>query len=174
LSKNKIGQHFLDYVITRSQYLKEKAERAIDQIEKDEDLFLILGETSNSIAIIMKHMTGNMKSRWTDFLTADGEKPSRDRPDEFDRTSRRTREEIMKDWNEGWTCLLETLTMLRPSDLMKDVRIRKQRYTVLQAIMWQMSHYSQHVGQIIFLSKYITQDSWKYLTMPPDYRFYES
>jgi len=167
-----VGQHFLDYVMKRFRYLKTKAERAFNQVTNDDNLFLLLDEKSNSIAIIMKHLAGNMRSRWTKFLTTDGEKPTRDRPNEFDRTFKVARSELFKIWEEGWECVFNAIGELKPNDLMKEVYIRRKKYSVLEAIEWQLSHYSQHIGQIIFLAKHIESDSWEYVTMPPDERFY--
>lgn len=167
-----VGQHFLDYVMKRFRYLKLKAERAFNQVKNEEDLFLLLDEESNSIAILIRHLAGNMKSRWTDFLTTDGEKPSRDRPGEFDQTFRASKDELLKTWEDGWACVFDALSGLTPNDLMKSVFIRKKRYSVLEAIGWQLTHYSFHIGQIVFLTRHIVSDSWEYLTMPRDERFY--
>lgn len=167
-----VGQHFLDYVLKRFRYLKRKAERAFHQVKNEEELFLLLDEESNSIAVLIRHLAGNMKSRWTEFLTTDGEKPDRDRPGEFDRAYRGSKEELLKTWEAGWTCLVDAISQLTPEDLMKSVFIRKKRYTVLEAIGWQLTHYSFHIGQIVFLAKHIVSGSWEYLTMPRDARFY--
>lgn len=165
-SENSIDQHYLNYVMKRFQYLKTKAERAFNQVKNEENLFLLLDEESNSIAIIIKHLAGNMKSRWTDFLTTDGEKPNRNRPSEFDRTFKVSKDELIEIWEDSWNCLFNTISNLTPNDLLKDVYIRKKRYSVLEAIEWQLSHYSQHIGQIIFLAKHIESKSWKCLTIP--------
>ena len=162
-SKDSIGQHFLDYVIKRFQKLKGKAEKAFKQIKNEKDLFFLLDKKSNSIAILIKHLAGNMKSRWTDFLTTDGEKPDRNRPSEFDRTIKLTKDELMEIWEEGWKCVFDAISSLTPTDLMKEVYIRKKRYSVLEAIGWQLSHYSTHIGQIIFLAKHIESESWEWV-----------
>ena len=166
------GQQYLDYVVKRFRYLKTKAERAFNQVKREEDLFLLLDEESNSIAIMMKHLAGNMRSRWTDFLTSDGEKPDRNRPGEFDKTFRVSKEELLAIWEVGWTCLFNAISRLTPNDLLNDVYIRRKRYSVLEAIEWQLSHYSQHMGQIIFLAKHIASKSWDCLTIPQDEEFY--
>lgn len=171
MSEIDIAQHFLDYMLKRLQYLKEKAEIAISQVSSDDDLFALLDEKSNSIAIIMKHLAGNMRSRWTDFLITDGEKPERDRPDEFERSFRVSRDELLQIWDKGWSCTIEAISNLTPNDLVKEVQIREKKITVLEAITWQLSHYSQHVGQIIFLAKHFESKSWKWLTMSPKYRY---
>ena len=163
-----IGQHYLDYVAKRFRYLKTKAERAINQVKNDNDLHYLLDEKSNNIVIIMRHLAGNMKSRWTNFLTTDGEKPTRNRPSEFDRTVEVTRSELLKTWDDGWSILFSTISKLTPEDLLKEVYIRGKKYSVLEAIEWQLSHYSQHIGQIIFLAKHVESDTWEYLTIPPD------
>lgn len=171
-SKVSVGQHFLDYAMKRFRYLKTKAERAFNQVTNDEDLFHLLDKKSNSIAIIMKHLAGNMKSRWTNFLITDGEKPTRDRTSEFDRSFRATRSELLGIWEAGWKCVFDAIAKLKPGDLMRVVHIRRREHSVLEAIGWQLSHYSQHIGQIIFLAKHIEPDSWEYLTMPPDEHFH--
>ncbi|MHA2067455.1 MAG: DUF1572 family protein [Candidatus Thorarchaeota archaeon] len=168
-----IGQHYLDYVMKRVRYLKTKAERAVNQVENDDNLFLLLDEKSNSIAIIMKHLAGNMRSRWTKFLTTDGEKTTRDRPNEFHRTFKVTKSELFKIWNEGWEYFFNAIEELKPNDLMKEVYVRRKKYSVLEAIEVQLSHYSEHIGQIIFLAKHFESNSWEYVTLPPDYRFYD-
>ena len=167
-SESSIGQFYLDYVMKRFQYLKTKAEKAFNQVENEDNLFLMLDEESNSIAIIIKHLVGNMKSRWTDFLTTDGEKPNRNRPSEFDRTFKVTKDELVEIWEDGWNCVFNTISNLTPNDLQKEVYIRNKMYSVLEAIEWQLSHYSQHIGQIIFLAKHIESKSWKCLTIPEE------
>ncbi len=161
-----VGQHFLDYVMKRFQYLKQQGERAFNQVKNEEDLFLLLDKESNSIAIMIRHLAGNMKSRWTDFLTTDGEKPSRDRRSEFDQTFTGSKDELLKNWESGWACVFDALSELTPDDLMKSVFIRKKQYSVLEAIGDHLTHYSVHIGQIIFLTKHIVSDSWDYLTKP--------
>ncbi|UCE13748.1 MAG: DUF1572 family protein [Candidatus Heimdallarchaeota archaeon] len=161
-SESSIAQHFLEYAIKRFQKLKTKAEKAFNQIKNDDDLFLLLDDKSNSIAILIRHLAGNMRSRWTDFLTTDGEKPDRNRPSEFDRTTKVTKDELIKVWEAGWKCVFDSVSALTPSDLMKDVYIRKKSYSVLEAIGWQLSHYSAHIGQIIFLAKHIEAESWEW------------
>ncbi len=114
----------------------------------------------------MKHMAGNMRSRWTDFLTTDGEKPDRDRDSEFETTSGDTRESVMARWEDGWGRMLNALTSLRPDDLSKTVAIRGEPHTVVQAINRQFSHYSAHVGQIVLLAKHLAGSRWQTLSMP--------
>lgn len=167
-----LGRHFLDYALGRFRYLKGKAERAFNQVGREEDLFLRLDEESNSIAILMKHLAGNMRSRWRDFLTSDGEKRDRDRPGEFDRGWRVSKAELVAVWEEGWGYVFDAVSKLSSDDLLKDVYIRRKRRSVLEAVGWQLSHYSQHVGQIIFLAKHIESGSWECLTIPRDDRFF--
>lgn len=158
------GAVFLSSAIARFQSQKELAEKALAQIG-DEDLFWSPGEESNSIAILMQHVAGNMLSRWTDFLTTDGEKPSRQRDAEFE-AGLRTREELMESWNAGWKCLFDAVTPLRDEDLLKTITIRNEPHSVIDAILRQLSHYSQHVGQIVYIAKSRRDTSWQTLSMP--------
>lgn len=122
-------------------------------------------EDSNSVVSIIQHMWGNMLSRWTDFLTTDGEKPWRQRDAEFENTAV-TREEIMKKWEEGWACVFAAINSLSDSDLEKTVYIRAEAHTVLEAINRQIAHYAYHVGQIVYIAKLHTNDDWQSLTIP--------
>jgi hypothetical protein len=121
---------------------------------------------ANSIAAIVKHMAGNMRSRWTDFLTSDGEKPDRNRDQEFLLDSSTTPEQIKTWWETGWQCVFHTLESLNENDLARTVRIRGQEYSVLQAVNRQVTHYAYHVGQIVFLTKHFRGAEWKSLTIP--------
>jgi len=131
----------------------------------DEALFTILDTESNSIAIIVKHMAGNMRSRWTDFLTTDGEKPDRNRDTEFDEPPR-TRTELMELWERGWKLLLSALEPLSDADLTRTITIRTEPHSVTQAINRQVAHYSYHVGQIVYLARHFAGDKWQTLTIP--------
>ena len=131
----------------------------------DEALFTILDTESNSIAIIVKHMAGNMRSRWTDFLTTDGEKPDRNRDTEFDEPPR-TRTELMELWERGWKLLLSALEPLSDADLTRTITIRTEPHSVTQAINRQIAHYSYHVGQIVYLARHFAGDKWQTLTIP--------
>ena len=131
----------------------------------DEALFTILDTESNSIAIIVKHMAGNMRSRWTDFLTTDGEKPDRNRDTEFDEPPR-TRAELMELWERGWKLLLSALEPLSDADLTRTITIRTEPHSVTQAINRQVAHYSYHVGQIVYLARHFAGDKWQTLTIP--------
>jgi uncharacterized damage-inducible protein DinB len=146
------------------RYYKKLGERAMAQCS-DEALFTILDTESNSIAIIVKHMAGNMRSRWTDFLTTDGEKPDRNRDTEFDEPPR-TRAELMELWERGWKLLLSALEPLSDADLTRTITIRTEPHSVTQAINRQVAHYSYHVGQIVYLARHFAGDKWQTLTIP--------
>jgi hypothetical protein len=146
------------------QYYKKLAERGIAQCP-DEALFTILDPQSNSIAIIVKHMAGNMRSRWTDFLTSDGEKPDRNRDTEFEEPPT-TRAELMERWERGWKFLFGALEPLSDADLTRTIVIRSEPHSVMQAINRQVAHYSYHVGQIVFLARHFAGDKWQTLTIP--------
>jgi len=148
------------------RYYKRLAERAIEQCP-DEGLFAILDTESNSIAMIVKHMAGNMRSRWTSFLTTDGEKPDRNRDSEFEEPPK-TRAELLAMWEQGWKCLFNALEPLTDADLSRTVTIRTEPHSVMQAINRQMGHYSYHMGQMAFLAKHFAAQSgrWTALTVP--------
>jgi len=146
------------------RYYKNLAERAMAQLA-DEQLFTALDEESNSIAIVIKHMAGNMRSRWTDFLWSDGEKPDRNRDSEFDDPPA-TREALLELWERGWGCLFEAIEPLTDADLARTVTIRGEAHSVTQAINRQLAHYPYHCGQIVFLAKHLNHAGWKPLTVP--------
>jgi Protein of unknown function (DUF1572) len=146
------------------RYYKNLGERAMAQCG-DTMLFQTLDPESNSIAIVVKHMAGNMRSRWTDFLTTDGEKPDRNRDSEFEAPAT-TRAELMVQWNAGWNCVFAALEPLADSNLEKTVFIRGEAHSVMQAINRQIAHYSYHVGQIVFLARHFGRESWKSLSVP--------
>lgn len=154
----------LKNTISVFEYYKSLGEKAMAQIA-DEALFHMPDEKSNSISVIVKHLQGNMLSRWTDFLTTDGEKEWRDRDSEFEEIIE-TRDEVMKQWNEGWACLFSALNTLQPEDFDKTVYIRNMGQTVLEAIMRQMAHYAYHIGQIVYLARLFNEGDWKTLTIP--------
>lgn len=151
----------------RSQFgkVKKHVEDALAQAT-DDDLTATLDTESNSLAIIVKHMSGNLRSRFTDFLTTDGEKPDRNRDGEFELHAQPDRAAIMADWERGWAVLFDTLDALTPADLLKDVYIRGQRHSVLQALHRAIVHQSQHAGQIVFLAKHLRSAEWKTLSLP--------
>lgn len=146
------------------RYYKNLAERAMAQAT-DEQLFTVLDAESNSIAIIVKHMVGNMRSRWTDFLTSDGEKPDRCRDTEFVDPPK-TREALLGAWEKGWSCLLQTLESLSEADLARTVTIRGEAHSAMQAINRQVAHYAYHCGQIVLLAKHLNHSGWTSLTVP--------
>ena len=160
-----IEKQFLDDTLLQLRKLKAQADKAVAQITA-EDFFAVLGPEDNSIALIMKHVAGNMRSRWTDFLTSDGEKPDRNRDSEFELESRNTREQVLKLWEDGWALVLRTVESLRPEDLLRSVTVRGEAHTVLEAINRQMTHYAAHVGQIVLLSKHFAGDRWQSLSIP--------
>ena len=162
---NDLAKHFLDEAIGSYRSNKALADKAFAQL-RDEEFFVSIDEESNSIGVIIKHMAGNMLSRWTDFLTTDGEKPDRNRDMEFVLTDKTTREELLARWEEGWSCTFKALESLQPEDVEKRVMIRGEEHTVLKAIVRQNSHYAQHVGQIIFLAKHLRSTQWKSLSIP--------
>ena len=145
------------------RYYKGLAERAMTQLA-DEQLVAVLDAESNSIAVIVKHMTGNMRSRFTDFLTSDGEKPDRRRDLEFT-DPLETREALTASWEAGWACVFGALELLGEADLAKTVTIRGEAHSVMQAINRQVAHYSYHCGQIVFLAKHLNAAGWKPLTV---------
>jgi hypothetical protein len=160
----KFTTSFLEDSLEVFRYYKKLAERAIEQVT-DEQLFLPLDEESNSIAIIVKHMAGNMRSRWTDFLTSDGEKPDRNRDSEFVEPAA-TRDALMRDWEYGWQCMFSALEPLSDGDLARTVTIRGEAHSVMQAVNRQIAHYANHIGQIVLLAKHFQHASWKPLTIP--------
>jgi hypothetical protein len=145
---------------------KELAEKAIRQVE-DQAFFGRPGEHSNSIAVIVKHVAGNLASRWTDFLTTDGNKPWRDRDAEFVIGPHDTRVNLLAAWDRGWAALFQTLESLHEEDLVKKVTIRGEEHTVIQAIHRSLTHTAYHVGQIVYLSRLVTKDGWEWITIPP-------
>lgn len=145
-------------------YYKRLAERAMEQVT-DEQLFVAIGKEANSIAVIVKHMTGNMLSRWADFLTTDGEKPDRDRDSEFVEPPA-TRKELTALWEDGWNRLFAAIEPLTEADLKRAVTIRGEAHSVMQAINRQLAHYPHHVGQIVLLAKHFACDHWQSLSVP--------
>jgi len=133
---------------------------------RDQDFFVTLDPEANSISILVKHLAGNMRSRFTDFLTSDGEKPDRFRDREFEVSAATTRSEVMAWWEEGWSCVFAAIDPLQPEDVMRVVTIRGEEHTVLQAINRQIAHYAQHIGQIVLLAKHFRSSEWNTLTIP--------
>ena len=157
--------HYLEEARRQLRGHKRMGESAMSQLS-DQDFFVTLDPEANSIAILVKHLAGNMRSRFTDFLTSDGEKPNRFRDREFELSPAATREEIMAWWEEGWSIVFNAIDPLRPEDVMRTVTIRGEPHTVLQAINRQIAHYAQHIGQIVFLAKHLRSNEWKTLSIP--------
>ena len=146
------------------RYYKRLGDKAIEQCP-DPGLFTAIDSESNSIAIIIKHMAGNMRSRWTDFLTTDGEKPDRNRDSEFE-TSPQTRAALVVLWEAGWKICLDSLDALTDNDLTRTITIRGEPHSVMQAINRQVAHYPHHIGQIVFLAKHFAGPNWRTLSIP--------
>jgi hypothetical protein len=155
---------YLEDSLSLFRYYKNLAERAMEQIT-DDQLLAVLDSEANSIAVIVKHMSGNMRSRWPDFLTTDGEKPGRDRDAEFEDPPS-TREALLASWEEGWQCLFTALEPLAEDDLQRTVTIRGEPHAVMQTINRQLGHYAYHCGQIVLLAKHYQIAEWKSLTIP--------
>jgi hypothetical protein len=157
--------HYLEEAGRQFRGHKRMGEAAMTQLQ-DADFFVTLDPESNSVAILVKHLAGNMRSRFTDFLTSDGEKPDRFRDQEFEVTRETTRADVMNWWENGWACVLDAIGSLKPEDVMRTVTIRGEPHTVLQAVNRQIAHYAQHVGQIVFLAKHLRSSDWKTLSIP--------
>ncbi|MCA1815975.1 MAG: DUF1572 domain-containing protein, partial [Acidobacteria bacterium] len=150
---DELAKHYLEDALKVLRNYKRLGERAIAQLS-DEELFRTLDPEMNSVALNVKHIAGNMRSRWTDFLTSDGEKPDRERDSEFVIDEGTTREDVMRWWEEGWRVTFAALEPLQPADVTREVAIRNEPHTVLMAINRQLAHYAYHVGQIVFLAKH--------------------
>ena len=163
-----VSEDFLRSANRQFLYYKTLGEKAIEQLES-EQLFVSLNDDTNSIATIVKHLHGNMLSRWTDFLTTDGEKESRNRDGEFDESidkAQLTKEAVLKLWNEGWDCLFKALNDLKPEQLSDIIYIRNEGHTALEAINRQLAHYPYHVGQMVFYAKILKKSVWTSLSIP--------
>lgn len=160
----KFTTSYLEDAIELFRYYKRQAERAMEQVT-DEQLFAVIDSESNSIAIIVKHMAGNMRSRWTDFLTSDGEKLNRNRDGEFV-DAPRTRAALIAIWDRGWMCMFGALEPLTDADLGRKITIRGEAHSVMQAINRQLAHYPHHIGQIVLLAKHFAGERWHSLTVP--------
>ncbi len=159
-----LAAHYLEEARRQLRGHKRMGEGAMAQLQ-DADFFVTLDPEMNSVAILVKHLAGNMRSRFTDFLTTDGEKPDRFRDQEFELNSSTTRGDVMKWWEAGWTCVFAAIDPLKPEDVMRTVTIRGEAHTALQAINRQIAHYAQHIGQIVFLAKHLRSREWKTLTI---------
>ena len=165
MSSEAIVQNYLEDAIKALKAYKKLADKAIAQV-KDDELFVTLDEESNSVAVVMKHMAGNMFSRWTDFLTSDGEKPDRNRDMEFVINSGTTKADVLDYWERGWACVLAALEALTIDDFEKTVLIRGEDHTIVEAINRQLMHYSYHIGQIVYLAKHFRSTEWTSLSIP--------
>lgn len=161
-----LGRHYLETLRFELSRLKELAEGAMAQVGDDAGLHFSLDPEANSIAVLVQHLSGNLRSRWTRFLDTDGEKPDRNRDSEFEASSERTREDLAALWESGWSRAFETLDSLGPADLEKTVRIRGEELTVPEAMQRQLAHAAYHVGQIVLLAKHVSASSWKSLSIP--------
>lgn len=155
---------FIQTSVKQFAYYKSLGEKTFAQL-KDEQLFNCPNDQSNSIAIIVQHLHGNMMSRWTDFLNSDGEKEWRKRDEEFEIIIR-SKEEMIQKWNEGWACLFHALEQVKEEDLGRIIYIRNEGHTVLEAIIRQLAHYPYHIGQIVYIGKLLTDEEWKSLSIP--------
>lgn len=158
------GKEFLQTAVRRLKYYKDLGDKTFEQLN-EWDFHYQPNDESNSIAVIIQHMAGNMLSRWTNFLTEDGEKEWRKRDEEFE-IHTYTKQQLLELWEKGWTCFFDALESLKKKDLKKTVHIRKEPLTVIDAINRQLAHYPYHIGQIIFLAKIIKNKSWKNLSIP--------
>ncbi|MGV6829612.1 MAG: DUF1572 family protein [Flavobacteriales bacterium] len=157
-------EEYLKSITKQFEYYKSVGEKTFDQLE-EKDLFWQFNEESNSIAIIVNHLWGNMLSRWTHFLTEDGEKEWRNRDQEFEAIIK-TREDLVAKWNEGWDCLFVALKTINSDNFETKIYIRNQEHSIIEAINRQLAHYAYHIGQIVFLGKMIKSNQWKSLTIP--------
>ena len=158
------NNQYLESVKKQFLYYKTIGEKAMAQLEP-EQLFVSVNEDTNSIAVIVKHLSGNMLSRWTDFLTSDGEKEWRNRDGEFEATLK-TKDELMALWEKGWNCFFDAINALSPHQLSQIIYIRNEGHTVMEAINRQLAHYPYHVGQIIFYAKMLKKSDWTSLSIP--------
>jgi hypothetical protein len=158
------NNNYLESVKKQFLYYKTLGEKAMEQLQPEE-LFISANEDTNSIAVIVKHLSGNMLSRWTDFLTSDGEKQWRNRDDEFENTIE-TKEELLQLWNKGWDCLFNAINPLSDEQLSIIIYIRNEGHTVIEAINRQLAHYPYHIGQIVFYAKMLKQTEWNSLSIP--------
>jgi hypothetical protein len=160
-----LSSEYLDEIRRQLRGHKRMAEAAMAQLE-DKDFFATIDPESNSVAVLAKHIAGNARSRFTDFLTSDGEKPDRFRDREFEISTTTSRGEVMRWWEEGWAVVFATVDSLKPEDVTRTITIRQEPHTVLQGLNRALAHYAQHIGQIVFLAKHLRSSSWKTLSIP--------
>jgi len=159
-----LAENYLLSIKKQFHYYKSVGDKAIARVS-EEQLHWAYNNDSNSIAVIIKHIAGNSISRWTDFLTSDGEKDSRNRDDEFEDTAS-SKEELIELWNKGWDCLFNAISQLTADDLMRTIYIRNEVHTVMEAINRQFAHLPYHIGQIVYIAKMVAADGWQSLTIP--------
>jgi Protein of unknown function (DUF1572) len=160
----KTEEAFLKAAIKKFKFQKNLGEKTFEQLD-EKDLFFKPSKESNSIAVIVQHMNGNMLSRWTNFLTEDGEKAWRERDKEFE-DMLKTKEDVLNAWNKGWQCVFNAVENLRQEDVMKTITIRSEQLTVVDAIVRQLDHYGYHVGQIVYIGRFIKDEAWQSLSIP--------
>jgi hypothetical protein len=157
-------ESIVSVVVEEFQKIKKLADKAIEQLS-DEQLHVTIDPESNSVAVIMRHMAGNMRSHWVNFLTSDGEKPNRMRDGEFE-DPRQSRADLIAEWEHGWRCLFDAVTPLTDADLQRTVMIRSEAHSVYKAMSRQVSHYAGHAYQILFLAKHLRGANWTTLSIP--------
>jgi hypothetical protein len=162
----KLADAYFRNIVRTYRTYREMAERAIEQVPSDDDLNRELDESSNSIAVIVKHMSGNLRSRFRDFLTSDGEKPDRNRDSEFESDERVSREQLLRWWKEGWDIAMKSIEALSADDLERTVRIRGEELLVVEALNRSVTHAAYHVGQIVYLARHFASPNWKTLSIP--------
>lgn len=160
-----LATYYLDEIKRQLRGHKRMAETAMAQLD-DKDFFATIDPGSNSVAVLAKHIAGNARSRFTDFLTSDGEKPDRFRDQEFELSGKTTREDVMRWWEQGWAIVFATIESLKPEDVQSTVTIRQEPHTVMQALNRALTHYAQHIGQIVFLAKHLRSSQWQTLSIP--------
>jgi hypothetical protein len=160
-----LAAYYLEEIRRQMRGHKRMGEAAMAQLE-DKDLFTTIDPEANSIAHLVKHISGNARSRFTDFLTTDGEKSDRFRDQEFQLTAETTRKEVLRWWEEGWSIVFATLDSLKPEDVLRTVTIRQEPHSVMQALNRALAHYAQHIGQMVFLAKHLKSARWKTLSIP--------
>jgi hypothetical protein len=160
-----LGDFYLEDIRRQFHGQKKLAEKAIAQVD-DSQFFALLDSESNSIALVVKHIAGNLRSRWTDFYSSDGEKPDRHRDTEFEAAKEDTRAALLARWEAGWGVLFEVVDSMKPEDLTRTVTIRDEPHSVVKAVNRQLAHYAYHVGQIVFLAKHFAGRRWQSLSIP--------
>jgi len=160
-----LASSYLEEIKRQFRGHQRMGERALAQLE-EKDFFVTLDPQSNSVAALVKHIAGNARSRFTDFLTSDGEKPDRFRDQEFEVSEKTTREEVMRWWEQAWFHVFSALDSLKPDDVLRTVTIRQEPHTVMQALNRSLAHYAQHIGQIVFLAKHLRSAQWQTLSIP--------